>query len=98
MIISLSNPSYHIHNQNNTSPPYFRVCDVTNVMEIVFLITYIPLIQIMYARVIRPLEQHAPLACVIYSKGQLRQTKKMHEKGMIFRISYLINLFEICKE
>ena len=53
---------------------------------------------IVNARVIRSLKQRAPLACVIYSKGQLRQTKKMHEKGMIFRISYLINLFEICKE
>ena len=31
-------------------------------------------IQIMYARVTRPLEQRAPLARVIYSKGRLCQT------------------------
>ena len=61
MIASLSNLLYHIHNQNNTSPSYsgFRVCEVTDVPEIVFLITHIPLIQIMYARVTRPLEQQA---------------------------------------
>ena len=72
MIASLSNLLCHIHNQNNTSPSYFRVCEVTDIPEIVFLITHIPLIQIMYARVTRPLEQRAGRA--IYSKGRLRQT------------------------
>ena len=57
MIASLSNLLCHIHNQNNTSPSYFHVCEVTDVPEI-FLITHIRLIQIMYATVTRPLEQH----------------------------------------
>ena len=59
MIASLSNLLCHIHTQNNTSPSHFRVCEVTDVPEIVFLITHIPLIQIMYARVTRPLDQQA---------------------------------------
>ena len=58
MITSLLNLLCHIHNQNNTSRSYFRVCEVTDVPEIVFLIMHIPLIQIMYARVTRPLEHH----------------------------------------
>ena len=57
MIASLLNLLCHIHNQNNTSPSYFCVCEVTDVPEIIFLITHIPLIQIMYTRVTRPLEQ-----------------------------------------
>ena len=41
-----------------------------------FLITHIPFIQIMYARVTRPLEQRASWARAIYSKGRLRQTSE----------------------
>ena len=73
MIASLLNSLNHIHNLNNTLLSYFHVYDV---MEIAFLITYIPLILIMYARVTGHLEQRMLLACAIYFKGRLCQTKQ----------------------
>ena len=75
MIASLSNPLNHIHNLNNTLLSYFHVYDI---MEIAFLITYIPLILIMYARVTGHLEQCMPLARAIYSRvGYARLNKHL---------------------
>ena len=46
-------------------------------------------IQIMYARVTRPLEQRAPWARAIYSKGRLRQTNAPYQQNVNKRYFYL---------